>query len=43
MAYRYLLGHLLITSACSSKPARRGAVFCSAQVKCEWPEIFLES
>jgi len=27
------VGHLLITSACSSKPARRGVAFCAAQVK----------
>ncbi len=33
MECRYLLGHLLITSACSSKPARRGLAFCAAQVK----------
>jgi len=33
MECTYLLGQLLITSACSSKPARRGVAFCAAHVK----------
>jgi len=33
MECRYLVGHLLITSACSSKPERRGVAFCAVQVK----------
>jgi len=31
MECRYLLEHLLITFACSSKPARRGEVCCAVK------------
>jgi len=33
MTCRCLLGHLLITFACLSKPARRGEAVCAVQVK----------
>jgi len=33
MTCRCLLGHLLITFACSSKPARRREAVCAAQVR----------
>jgi len=33
MTCRCVLGHLLITFACSSQPARRGEAVCAAQVR----------
>jgi len=36
MTCRCLLGHLLITFACSSKPARRGEAVCAVQVRVAW-------